>query len=68
MGAKPGGNGESLEGNKNAGWVLQREHTREAVSNADSWGAWGAQSVKRSTSAQVMISGSWVRALHWALC
>ena len=31
-------------------------------------GAWVAQSVKRLTSAQVMISGFVVRALRWALC
>ena len=31
-------------------------------------GAWVAQSVKRPPSAQVMISGSWDRVLHWASC
>ena len=29
-----------------------------AVRNADSWGAWVAQSVKHLTSAQVMMSSS----------
>ena len=33
-----------------------------------SWGAWVAQSIKHLPSAQVMISGSWDRALHWAPC
>ena len=32
------------------------------------WGAWVAQSVKHLTSAQVMIRGSWDRALHQAPC
>ena len=32
------------------------------------WGAWVAQSVERLPSAQVMISGSWDRVLHWAPC
>ena len=31
------------------------------------WGAWGAQLVKHLPSTQVMIPGSWDRALHWAL-
>ena len=32
------------------------------------WGAWVAQWVKPLPSAQVMISGSWDRALHLVLC
>ena len=33
-----------------------------------SWGAWVAQLVKLLTSTQVILHGSWVRALRWALC
>ena len=39
-------------------WVFKRQ----------SWGAWVAQWVKPLPSAQAMISGSWDRAPHQALC
>ena len=38
------------------------------TSKAYSRGTWVAQSVKHLPSAQIMILGSWNRALHWAPC
>ena len=46
---------------------FEKLQTRFSSENS-SRGAWVAQSVKCLPSAQVMIRGSWDRALQWAPC
>ena len=41
---------------------------RGQLRNYSSWGAWVAQSVKQLPPAQIMIPGSWDRALRQAPC